>query len=72
MDVARMMAQLDELISEYRAMISTRTEGVLASDRAKLLVSRLEAAIDRLAPPGSSYVRQPPSRSGIRMGGDSC
>lgn len=58
MDVARMMAQLDELIAEYREMISTRTEGVLASDRAKLLVSRLEAAIDRLAPPSSSYVRQ--------------
>lgn len=58
MDVARMTAQLDELIAEYREMISTRTEGVLASDRAKPLVSRLETAIDRFAPPRSSYVRQ--------------
>ncbi|MFC9196302.1 hypothetical protein ACFT07_19930 [Streptomyces arboris] len=52
------MGQLDVLIGEYQDMINTRVEGVLASDRAKLLASRLESAIDRLAVPGSSYAKQ--------------
>ncbi|MDQ0776334.1 HEPN domain-containing protein [Streptomyces aurantiacus] len=57
-DIEKMVAQLDELISDYQEMIGTRTDGVLSSDRAKLLVSRLESAIDRLAVPGSSYTTQ--------------
>ncbi|GAA0473988.1 hypothetical protein [Streptomyces olivaceiscleroticus] len=57
-DIDKMVEQLDVLIAEYQRLIGTREEGVLASDRAKLLASRLEAAIDRLAVPGSSYVQQ--------------
>ncbi|MFE1887229.1 hypothetical protein [Streptomyces microflavus] len=54
-----MVAQLDELIDQYQELIRPPCpEGVLASDRAKLLVSRLESAIDRLAVPGSSYAKQ--------------
>ncbi len=58
LDTAKMVEQLDILIGEYQDMLRTGTEGVLSSDRAKLLASRLESAIDRLAVPGSSYVRQ--------------
>ncbi|MEU5046846.1 hypothetical protein [Streptomyces griseorubiginosus] len=58
LDTAKMVEQLDVLIGEYQEMLRTRTEGMLWSDRAKHLSSRLESAIDRLAAPGSSYARQ--------------
>ena len=58
LDTSKIVEQLDVLIGEYQEMLRTRTEGVLSSDRAKLLASRLESAIDRLAVPGSSYARQ--------------
>ncbi|MFJ2749783.1 hypothetical protein [Streptomyces sp. NPDC087297] len=58
MEVDKMVEQLDVLIAEYKDLIAERSDTALASDRAKLLASRLEAAIDRLAVPGSSYVQQ--------------
>ncbi|MFE5595482.1 hypothetical protein [Streptomyces sp. NPDC056549] len=58
-DVESMAAQLDELIGQYEDFIlPPRAEGVDGSNQARLLVSRLESAIDRLAPPNSSYVKQ--------------
>ncbi|WP_406413991.1 hypothetical protein [Streptomyces sp. NBC_01614] len=58
MEIDKMVEQLDVLIAEYQELIATRGDTALASDRAKLLASRLESAIDRLAVPGSSYVQQ--------------
>ncbi|WP_405954309.1 hypothetical protein [Streptomyces phaeochromogenes] len=58
MDIEKMVKQLDVLIGDYQDMLRGQTEGVLLSDHAKLLVSRFESAIDRLAVPGSSYVKQ--------------
>ncbi|MEU3084481.1 hypothetical protein [Streptomyces albidoflavus] len=58
MDIEKMVKQLDVLIGDYQDMLRGHTEGVLMSDHAKLLVSRFESAIDRLAVPGSSYVKQ--------------
>lgn len=58
MEIDKMVEQLDVLIAEYQELIATRSDTAVASDRAKLLASRLESAIDRLAVPGSSYVQQ--------------
>ncbi|MFJ5041982.1 hypothetical protein [Streptomyces parvulus] len=58
MEIDKMVEQLDVLIAEYQGLIATRSDTSLASDRAKLLASRLESAIDRLAVPGSSYIQQ--------------
>ncbi|GHA63858.1 hypothetical protein GCM10010330_15820 [Streptomyces tendae] len=58
MEIDKMVEQLDVLISDYQELLATRGDTALASDRAKLLASRLESAIDRLAVPGSSYVQQ--------------
>ncbi|WP_329138149.1 hypothetical protein [Streptomyces sp. NBC_00670] len=58
-DIEKMVAQLDELIGQYEEFIRPpRAEGADSSNQARLLVSRLESAIDRLALPGSSYVKQ--------------
>jgi len=46
-----MAAQLDELIAQYQE--AAKTNQGLA-----LIVNRLEAAIDRIATPGSTYIRQ--------------
>lgn len=48
-DTEKMVAQLDELIALYG--------GTATNDRT-LVVNRLEAAIDRIATPGSTYIRQ--------------
>ncbi|MFE5008055.1 hypothetical protein ACFRJ3_26095 [Streptomyces sp. NPDC056696] len=59
MEVDKMVEQLDVLLAEYRELIGLSPDGTaLGSDRAKILASRLESAIDRLAVPGSSYVQQ--------------
>ncbi|MFB8268291.1 hypothetical protein ACFC96_16955 [Streptomyces sp. NPDC055955] len=58
LEVGKMVEQLDVLIFEYQKLIATRSDTTFASDRAKLLASRLESAIDRLAVPGSSYIQQ--------------
>lgn len=50
-DVEKMAAQLDELIGQYQEAAETG-QGLM------LVVNRLEAAIDRLATPGSTYIRQ--------------
>lgn len=58
-DIEKMVAQLDELLGQYEDFIRPpRPEGADGSNQARLLVSRLEAAIDRIALPSSSYVRQ--------------
>ncbi|MER5521282.1 hypothetical protein [Streptomyces sp. NPDC002763] len=58
-DIEKMVDQLDELIGQYEEFIRPpRTEGADGSNQARLLVSRLESAIDRLAPPNSSYTKQ--------------
>ncbi|MFF7798067.1 hypothetical protein [Streptomyces olivaceus] len=58
-DIEKMVAQLDELIRQYEEFIrGPRTEGADGSNQARVLVSRLESAIDRLALPNSSYVKQ--------------
>lgn len=51
-DVEKMVAQLDELIGQYEE-VAAKKQGSLS-----LVVNRLEAAIDRIATPGSTYVRQ--------------
>ncbi|MFF5307222.1 hypothetical protein ACFY5F_48515 [Streptomyces sp. NPDC013161] len=51
MDVEKMVAQLDELIAQYQDVAGAK-QGLT------LIVNRLEAAIDRLAMPGSTYIRQ--------------
>ncbi|MFE8950619.1 hypothetical protein [Streptomyces sp. NPDC007856] len=48
-DTDKMVAQLDELIALY---------GGTPADNRTLVVNRLEAAIDRIAEPGSTYIRQ--------------
>jgi hypothetical protein len=48
-DTEKIVAQLDELIALY---VGT------AADNRTLVVNRLEAAIDRIATPGSTYIRQ--------------
>ncbi|MEU9379735.1 hypothetical protein AB0D38_01455 [Streptomyces sp. NPDC048279] len=48
-EVEKMVAQLDELIALY---------GGTPADSRTLVVNRLEAAIDRIARPGSTYIRQ--------------
>lgn len=48
-DVEKIVAQLDELIALY---------GGTPADSRTLVVNRLEAAIDRIAGPGSTYIRQ--------------
>lgn len=48
-EVEKMVAQLDELIALY---------GGTPADSRTLVVNRLEAAIDRIARPGSTYIHQ--------------
>ncbi|MEU8630465.1 hypothetical protein [Streptomyces sp. NPDC048669] len=59
MNVDKMVAQLDELIEQYKDMLKPpRPENVEGSNTGRLLVSRLESAIERLSLPGSTYTRQ--------------
>ncbi|MFF5891244.1 hypothetical protein ACFY72_21055 [Streptomyces globisporus] len=51
MEIAKMVEQLDKLIEQYGASAEKKAGMQLA-------VNRLEAAIDRIALPGSTYVRQ--------------
>lgn len=66
----KMAAQLDELIWQYEDFICPpRAEGADGSNQARPIVSRLESAIDRLAPPNSSYVKQLDLHRGERRTG---
>ncbi|MGW3931337.1 hypothetical protein ACWECC_25005 [Streptomyces microflavus] len=51
MDISKMVEQLDKLDEQYKAAAS-KGEG------REVAINRLEAAIDRIALPGSTYVRQ--------------
>ncbi|MGW1334540.1 hypothetical protein ACWD7B_09690 [Streptomyces rubiginosohelvolus] len=51
MDISKMVEQLDKLLTQYKE-VAAKSSGV------ELVVNRLEAAIDRIALPGSTYVRQ--------------
>ncbi|MEU5038033.1 hypothetical protein AB0G48_28265 [Streptomyces rubiginosohelvolus] len=52
MDIKQMVEQLDKLIEQRRVAVERGGTGL------QLAVYRLEAAIDRIALPGSTYVRQ--------------
>lgn len=60
MDIADMADQLDSLIGEYERLAASARQRDLSDKQreSKALSYRLEAAIDRIAPPGSTYVRQ--------------
>lgn len=53
-DPERWIAQLNEVIANYLA-VSQQAGGTA---RFTLVINRLEAAIDRIAGPGSTYARQ--------------
>lgn len=51
MDISKMVEQLDKLLAQYKEVVAKRSGLELA-------VNRLEAAIDRIALPGSTYIKQ--------------
>ncbi|MFF2534490.1 hypothetical protein [Streptomyces cyaneofuscatus] len=51
MDISKMVEQLDKLLAQYK-------EGAAKRSGLELAVNRLEAAIDRIALPGSTYIKQ--------------
>jgi hypothetical protein len=55
-NIEKMVAQLDELLTQYEA--STQDEIDEGHATFALIVYRLEAAIDRIALPGSTYIKQ--------------
>ncbi|MFF4300483.1 hypothetical protein [Streptomyces sp. NPDC001601] len=57
-EIEKLIAQLDELIDQYKAGRDSSSPGGGSPPSFALLVHRLEAAIDRIAAPGSTYVKQ--------------